>query len=96
MGYGIGRDVAAGEPIDLVHHQDLRDLRGPDFRQHRGHVRYIIGRRGRGDIHHVQRQRGFGHLFERRAESLYEGGGLQVSSGRLPPGPGQADGRAHP
>ena len=71
--FGIGR--AAGEPVHLVHHQNLRNSGGADLGQHRCHVRGMFRGGGRGDIHHVQDQRGFSHLFERGAERLHQRGG---------------------
>jgi len=62
-------------PVHLVQHQDLGNLRGADFRQHAQHLGGIFGRRGSGDIHQVQHQRGFLDLFQGGAERLHEGSG---------------------
>jgi hypothetical protein len=56
------------EPVDLVEDQDLRQVGGADLREHAVHFVDVLLAARIADVDHVQQQRGFARLGERRLE----------------------------
>ena len=64
-----GRRVDA---VDLVEHQDLRQVGGADLGQHAVDLVDVFVAPRIADVDHVQQQRGFARLGERRLERRHQ------------------------
>ncbi len=63
---------ASPEPVDLVEHQDLRQVGCADLGQHAVHLVDVLVAARIADVHHVQQQRRLARLGQRRLEGRHQ------------------------